>query len=348
MQYTLNIRAFFFNAQTDYLPYYKNFTLTLDENEKSVKILEEIKSQNENFAFPAERLVFKINDKVVTGKETIEEIVSKLGSELQIDPVLSYRSDHALIINDDDFQERFELLAPYATKEDRDYYESLYAQHYASESFKFHKEYIGDAVLLTAYRMIMNGTEYKEEILAAINDEYDGINACEFENNLFDGEDHTDTIAALRAMYERPAPNAFLEKIAQKISRKAQASHSVETLQGEGVAFYAAHTQTPTEEEVFAAIESAGAKVVRFSREKRLCGRSLIGIQNNLAYLKAATTLLDALDSGATVLIVADKADLEMFNKHYAAIEKRIGREIPLALTDYEEFRKLAAQETAA
>jgi succinate dehydrogenase/fumarate reductase-like Fe-S protein len=348
MQYTLKVRAFFFNAQTDYLPYYKNFTMTLAEDAKSVEILQEIKAQNENFAYPEEKRVFKINELVFTGEESIGEIVEKLGTELLVEPVLSYRSNHCLVINDSDFMQRFELLAPYATDEDKAYYESLYAQHYASETLKFSHEYIGDAVLLLAHRMIENGSEHKSEILAAVNDEYEGLNACEFENNLFNGEDHTATIESLSAMIDRPDPCTLLEKFSQKLSKEAQAAHAVEDVNGLGVAYYPAHETTPSQEEVFAAIEAAGAHVVRFSREKRLCGRSLIGKQNNLAYLKAATTLLDALDSGADVLIVANEADLEMFNKHFAAIQKRIGREIPLALLSFEAFKKLPQKKEVA
>jgi len=348
MQHKLNVRAFFFNAKTDYLPYYKNFTMTLEDDAKAVEILKAVKAANDDFAYPEEKLTFKVNELVVTGDETVGAIVEKLGNELLIEPVLSYRSNHCLVINDNDFMERFELLAPYATDEDKAYYESLYAQHYASESSKFNHAYIGDAILLLAHRMIRNGSEDKEEILAAINDEYDGLNACEFENNLFNGEDHTATIEALHAMIDRPATSNFLEKVTQKLSREAQVAHSVDNINGVGVAFYQGHESAPTQEEVFSAIEAAGAKVVRFGRETRLCGRTLIGRQDNLAYLKAATTLLDALDSGADVLIVAGKDDLEMFNKHFAGLQKRIGREIPLALLSLDEFKALAQKEEVA
>jgi len=347
MQHTLNVRAFFFNAKTDYLPYYKHFSITLDADAKAVEILKNIKAKNENFAYPEEKLVFKINELVVTGDETIGEIVERCGSELQIDPVLSYRSNHCLVINDDDFMQRFELLAPYASEEDKAYYESLYALHYASESSKFNHDYIGDAVLLLAHRMISNGNAHKAEILKAIGDPYNGLNACEYENNLFHAQEHTETIEALHAMTNPPAKNRLLEKISQKLSKDAVAAHAIDTLDKQGVAFYAAHSQTPTQAEVFEAVEAAGCRVVRFGREKKLCGRSLIGREENLAYLKAATTLLDALDSGAEVLIVADDADLEMFNRHYKAIEKRIGREIPLALLSFDTFKQLAARSAA-
>jgi len=348
MQHTLQVRAFFFNAQTDYLPYYKQFTVTLDAAAPAVEILKAVKEQNDNFAYPDKKLLFKINDLVVTGKETVGTIVERLGTELQIDPVLSYRSNHCLVINDDDFMQRFGLLEPYATEEDKAYYESLYALHYASESSKFNHDYIGDAVLLLAHRMITNGSAYTKEILEAISDEYDGLPACEYENNLFEAEDHTETIEALHAMIKRPAPNKLLQKVSEKLSKEAVAAHQVETLAGHTVAYYMGDATSPDAGEIFDTVERAGGRIVRFGREKRRCGRSLLGRSNALAYLKAATTLLDALDSGAEILVVADKDDLDFFNRHYAAIEKRIGREIPLALLSVEAFGALADQETAA
>ena len=87
MSTKLQVRAFFFNAKTDYLPYYKNFTIKL-ENENSVKtLLEEIQKQNEDFSFPSKNLILKINDLIVKGDESIENIVEKLGTTLQVEPV---------------------------------------------------------------------------------------------------------------------------------------------------------------------------------------------------------------------------------------------------------------------
>ncbi len=344
MQHTLNVRAFFFNAKTDYLPYYKHFTMTLDAEAPAVEMLANIQTQNENFAYPTDKLVFKLNDLVIDGKETIGEIVAKLGTTLQVDPVLSYRSNHCLIINDDDFMKSFALLAPYASQEDKAYYESLYATHYASETFKFSHDYIGDAILLLAHRMIENGSEDKEAILQAISDPYDGLAACEYENNLFHAQDHTAAIEALNQMVTHPNRSSFLDKITATLSGKVLYPFEKESLVGSQIACYAQNRETLLQ--IHSQIEKADAKVIRFPRESKGCGRTLIGKQDNLAYLKAATTLLEALDSGAELLVVADSDNLAMFQTHFASIQKRIGREIPLPLMDQETFLTLCEQKT--
>jgi len=342
MQHTLNVRAFFFNADTDYLPYYKNFTMTLNKDDTAKTMLAEIKKKNVDFAYPVEKLIFKLNELVVDGSETIGNIVDKLGTSLQVDPVLSYRSNHCLIINDEDFMKSYALLAPYATEEDKAYYESLYATHYASETFKFSHDYIGDAILLLAHRMIKNGSEHKEAILEAVSDPYDGLAACEYENNLFHAKDHTAAIEALDGMVSHPNTSSFLDKMAITLSKKALYRFDKESLEGVAVASYAGNSAMLGR--VHEKIIESHAKVIHFPRETKSCGRSLIGKQDNLAYLKAATTLLGALDAGAELLVVTDIDDLEMFKRHFASIQKRIGREIPLPLVSYETFLDLCEQ----
>ena len=346
MQHTLEVRAFFFNAKTDYLPYYKNFTMTLSADDTVEAILAEIQKQNEDFAYPTEKLTFKINDLMLEGTETVGAVVSKLGTALQVDPALSYRSNHCLIINDNDFMERYALLAPYASAEDEAYYQTLYALHYASETFKFSHDYIGDAVLLLAHRMLANNSEHKEAILEAISDPYDGLAACEYENNLFNRAFHTKEIQELNEMFSRPSANSFLDKVTEKFSQKALYSFEKESIEGVQVACYAGDSGLL--DEIQEKITANGGKVITFSRATKLAGNSLLGKQDNLAYLKAATTLLDALDNGAALLVVAKSADLAMFRKHFASLQKRIGREIPLPLVSYKDFTALCNKEEVA
>ncbi len=344
MQHRLEVRAFFFNTKTDYLPYYKNFIITLDGNESVEVILSEIQKQNEDFAYPSEKLIFKINDIVVDSSLTVASVVNRFGESLQIDPILSYRSNHCLIINDDDFMKSFELLAPYASDEDKEYYQSLYAIHYASETFKFSHDYIGDAILLLAYRMIANKSKYKEQILEAILDEYEGLEACEYENNFFNPKFHTKAIDELNDMIGRKEKIGFLDSFAKKLSKKRLTNFDKDSIEGINVACYSGNSLK--EDDVNQMISDNLGNILKFSRSNKLAGTSLIGKQNNLAYLKAATTLLNALDSGAELLVVLKDEDIEMFRTNFASIEKRIGRDIVLPMMSYKEFKLFCNKET--
>jgi len=342
MAYTLEIRAFFFNAKTDYLPYYKHFLVTLDESANVKELLAKIQAKNENFAYPKQRLVFKINGLVVEAKQSIKEVVERLGTSLQIDPVNTYRSNHGLKINNKDFMESFQLLEPFASSEDLTYYKTLYALHYASETSNFNRKYIGDAILILAHKMITEGSEYKEEILKAIANVESGLFDCEYENNLFKAQDYTSVIEELKMMAKPPKAPSFMDKLATHFAKKRDKKGNmeepiIESFEGKQIAYY---TGGKIEKRalIHQHITQADAKVVSFSRENKLSGLSLLEDNKTLAYTKAATTLLDAMDSGAEVLVVEDEKVLSMFKKHFSAIEKTIGREIYLELISSDDF----------
>jgi succinate dehydrogenase/fumarate reductase-like Fe-S protein len=348
----LQIRAFFFNAKTDYLPYYKNFTVELDEDAKAKDLLAAIQAQNETFEFPKQKLIFKINGLVVTANEKMADIVEELGSELQIDPVNSYRSNHGLRFNDKDFMESYALLEPYCSEDDLKYYKTLYALHYASETSNFKRNYIGDAVLLLAHKLITDGSEHKAEILKAITNADSGLLDCEYENNLFDAQDYTEEVNALKGML-RPEtiPSVFEMLVAKVIGKKdkTQASssptpQSVESIEGKNVAYYSGADVINST--IIEDIESAGATFICFERATKHSGAALLESSKDLALTKAGTTLLDALDSGADVLIVENRNDYEMFTKNLKAIECAMGRDIKLEIILASDF--LASEQTVA
>lgn len=346
MLHKLDIKAFFFNAKTDYLPYYKNFNITVDAEATAKDMLAQIQEANENFSYPKQKLLMKINGLVVEAKESVSSIVERLGTDLTIDPVNSYRSNNGLKINDDDFMKSFELLAPYASESDLKYYKTLYALHYASETENFDREYIGDAVLVLAHKMISEDSEHKEAILEAITSANSGLLDCEYENNLFNAQDHTATIEALKGMVNPEDEPSLLKQLIARFSKKEEkevevvvpkrAVETIEDLEEKQVAHYyglASH------DAMHKLIAEMGMKGIHFSRANKLSGLSIVEDNKDLAFKKAGETLLDAYDSGAEVLVVEDVAVLDMFKKNFSAIEKTIGRKmIGLELISTEDF----------
>jgi succinate dehydrogenase/fumarate reductase-like Fe-S protein len=347
MSFNLNVKAFFFNAKTDYLPYYKNFSISLSEESTAKDILEEIQTQNENFAFPQLNLVFKINDLVLDKNTAVSAIVKRLGTDLKIDPVNSYRSNNGLIINNDDFKKSFELLAPYTTDKNKVYYKTLYTLHYASETENFDREYIGDAILVLAHKMITEGNEHKRDILNAISTPNSGLLDCEYENNLFDAQDHTDTIASLKSMLssddnEHPSLldmiKARFTKVTPSVDKAVvkRDAITIDDLLEKQVAYYGGLNPN---DKITQTISKLGISTVSMTRAHKLSGTNILTDNKNLALTKAGTTLLDAFDAGAEVLIVEDEASYEMFSRHFSKIESVIGRKmIGLELQSSSDF----------
>ncbi|NKQ40293.1 MAG: hypothetical protein HF962_01830 [Sulfurovum sp.] len=322
----LDAKAYFFNAKMDYLPYYKNLSIELEKSVPIKELLPMIKKQSSDFSYPETNLYFRLNGMVLDGTQSVEEIVNKLGTELQIDPISTYRSTNGLTINDDDFMQSFELLAPYASEEDKAYYQTLYPLHYASDTFSYNNQYIGDAILLLAYKMITDGNENKEEILDVTSSHYDGLWECEYENNLFHAEDYSTEIAKLKEM-AKDAPNKYKPLFARKYK-----SSEIKHIEGRNVAFYAGID--PLSQSIISntleQIESKGATAIRYSKMCKLAGQTLLETNPKTAYLKMGMMLLDAMDSGADLLIVHNEDDAELFKQSIGYCEKIAQRDIRL------------------
>ena len=337
----LQVKAFFFNSETDYLPYYKNFSLNMDKGATLLDILNRIKTQNTDFSFPNKNIILKVNGQVTTAETLVTDVVEEMGATLQIDPATSYRSNNGLILNDDDFMESFELLAPYATDEDKAFYETLYTTHYASESNLYNRQYIGDAILLLAEKMISNGSEHKKEILTAISDEFNGIRSCEYENNVFKGEDHTETISKLKEMIKLKDTATKCDKVSFK---KKEHELDLETLEGQEIALYVGNKNSnELIEKVKEKIENAAAKFVSFDMSTKLAGQTLMDTHFQIAHTKAGTMMLEALDSGADILVCAKNSDLEIFQKAIVHCERIMGRDIELKIISMNKLEDMCA-----
>ena len=338
----IDIKAFFFNATTDYLPYYKNFSFTVENHTKLVEVLKLIQEKNSDFSYPDEELLFRVNKLMVTGDEKVSDIVKALGSELTIEPALAYRSDNGLVLNNSDFLHQYRTLLSghNTTKEDLAYYLTLYPVHYASETFNYNHEYIGDAILLLAHKMIVeDGSEYKDEILATINDEFNGIRCCEYENNIFQGEDHTEKINELKAMLNLQESETVIDKLSALTLRKK--SHELEdTLEGTNIALYLGDkNSTEISEKIKTEAKASNINFIDFDMSTKKAGQSILDSYNELAYNKAGKVLLDALDNGADTLLCSKDTDVYFFQSVISNCEREHGRDIELKIISINEFR---------
>lgn len=338
----LNIRAFFFNAQTDYLPYYKNFSFRVEADKTVLDLLSMIKRQNPDFSYPKENVILRVNGLVLTANEKLSTVANKLGTELQIDPALTYRSNNGLVLNDSDFMQSFELLSNYTTDTDRAYYQSLYPLHYASASFEYNHQYIGDAVLLLASKLIEQQPENEEAILAIINDEFNGLADCEYENNLFHTQNHAQTIANLKSRIYKKRKVSLLNRLCSLAIKTKKYTLDRETLHEHNLALYVGDRDSlEVIESTRETVKQSGATFIDFPASVRISGQTLIVSNPELAHKKAGKMLLDALDHGADTLLFSNSEDLATFTKIIGKCEKVVGRPINLNLIALCEFQKL-------
>ncbi len=343
----LEVRAFFFNAKTDYLPYYKNFSFTINKEDNRLlmkDLLKMIQEKNETFAYPEKDLLFRVNNKVVTGEESLMEVIELLGTELTIDPALSFRSENGLILNNSDFMHQYRTIfkGHAESREALELYLSLYPLHYASETFNYNQDYIGDAILITVAKILEKYPEHKDELLHAINDEFDGIGCCEYENNMLFGEDHTQTIIDLKKEIRHLNRRSILNRLVTMCQKKMRKSISLETLEGKNVAIYYAHSSESINLEPF------GAKHISFEMSHKLAGQTILKSNPTIAYQKAGKMMLQAMDSGAHALLFAQEEDAKLFKSIIATVEQTVGREITLALIAPSELDRFKLQRDVA
>ena len=346
MSQKLTIKAFFFNAKTDYLPYYKHFNIKVEDGATAKDLLTLIQAENENFSFPKQKLFMNINGLVVEAKQSVSSIVERLGTDLQIDPVNSYRSNDGLKINDDDFMQSYALLEPYASEDDLKYYKTLYALHYASETENFDREYIGDAILVLAHKMISEGSEHEEAILNAITSAHSGLLDCEYENNLFNAKDYTDEISTLKALANPEEGPSLCAQLIARFSKKeekevevVEPKRAVETIENVEEKQVAHYYGPASHEAMHKLISELGMKGIHFPRANKLSGLSIFEDNKDLALKKAGTIILNAFDAGAEVLVVEDVDALDLFKNNFSAIERIVGRQIiGLELISAEDF----------
>ncbi|MDR1285220.1 MAG: DUF5644 domain-containing protein [Campylobacteraceae bacterium] len=178
MSYSLNINAFRFNAQTDFLPYYKQYKIEADENAQLLDVLNLIKKQDKSFSFSNnDFLAVRINRISVYIHTPIRIIIEKLGTtNLRFEPLSEFRAINDLDMDTSDFESKIEPLKPFIKeKMDEECYRELISYYYISPSLEFEREYFGDSFLLFAIFLIKKYPENKDEILKIIADEDYGI-----------------------------------------------------------------------------------------------------------------------------------------------------------------------------
>ncbi|MRJ01916.1 MAG: hypothetical protein GXO19_00400 [Epsilonproteobacteria bacterium] len=336
----LDLKVMFFDSRRDYLPHYRSFKIEAQREWNLKELLARIGELDEEFDYNTHYPLLRINSTVVPYGEKVGEVIDHFGSDLVIDPVSKYRSIDDLLIDEEDFQRAFALIEPYATMEDRYFFLSNKELHYASATFEFDREYIGDAVLVTAYRMIKRGNPHREEILRAISEDVSGLWSCEFENMVFKGRDYGEWIEELKSWLQPPRPDLFW-RICSQLTKKKQPP-LVERLDEVPVALY-----RPTEE-MERWMEEQGAVLTPFPRANRRAGQSLVEVNPDLAYKKGAALLLDAMDNGAELLVTSSLDDAAYFRSNFGHFERVSGREIYIDIIAFQELQEIELREEVA
>jgi len=373
MSVKLDTRTFFFNAETDFLAYYKNHEITIDESKKIKDLLLEVQSREPIFQFRKTNTLLCINGISVKGTLSIGKAVELFGTSWTIDPISTYRATNDLVINDDDFIQKHEILSKFTDEEDFKYYKTLISDYYASTNLSYNQDYFGDSMFVYAEYLIGKYPDHKAEILQAI-DSKDGIWLYEKECNQYPLTDNAAKIEALKAEFPTRGVKGFsdtsmayydkaeealcihfsvqkdedcaLETIIDNITIekvKAELKHPFEDFH---VAFYAGSFECENLEEVQNEAENLltaiGAKVVKFASAGSSDGFDIVAANSTIAYKKAGNIVLDAYDSGAEILVVDSKESHFMMDQLVKKCACETGRDIKIPILNISQIVALA------
>ncbi|MDD3342980.1 MAG: DUF5644 domain-containing protein [Sulfurospirillaceae bacterium] len=222
MECKLELSVFRFDAKTDFLPYYKKHIIKIDRSQTVNDLLALIQATEISFGYPKdEYAAIKINSKALFTTESIDDIVNHFGKELTLEPLSTKRVVHDMIIDDGDFNARFDLLDAFVDSNDRPLFKHYIIYHYASSVLTLQENFQGDALLAFAYDMIQKYPLQRNAILRVVADPQNGaflhVKLC---NKIFPCAAQVEQkIGKLKneILRHKPFINSYVEKLSQRI-----------------------------------------------------------------------------------------------------------------------------------
>ncbi len=331
------IELFRFNHKTDYLPYYKKYEFSYENEDRVKDLLNKINSIEE-FSFEGtDKFGIKINNYFTTVDTLIDNIVSKTSNELVIEPVSSYRAVNDLTINNEDFFEKMELFGNFLSSEQKEHYaDKLQVLYYASNTLNFNKAYVGDHMLLIADDIIKENPSAKNEVFNILKDNKSG------------GWFHTSLdkrVIDLDNSFKEKIDSLLLEltgKTAKESSHlESEDLQIAQKFTNFNIAVYDKDDTSVLENFV----TKSDAKCVNTASKNDDLALHCIGIDKSFSYKIAGNVLLDAKDSNADFMVVKDEEIFKIFDNDQKEISKAVGREIDLPIVTFQQFTNILSGE---
>ena len=181
----VTIKAFRFNAETDYLPYYKSYEMEVGKDELVLDLMNRIKWEHDG-SFSYRRscrhgicgaCAIKVNGKATLAcKQNAIELLDLFNNEITLEPQSKKRAVKDMIIDKSDFWEKHAAVKPYIvadiephpeheTKQsiaefnnflDSDLCIQCGACHYSCPALEANEDYFGPAAFVAAYRFTVD------------------------------------------------------------------------------------------------------------------------------------------------------------------------------------------------
>ncbi|MDR2099678.1 MAG: DUF5644 domain-containing protein [Campylobacteraceae bacterium] len=174
---SLTIKAFRFDAKSDFLPYYKEYEILLKGDDTLLDILEGIKKQDKEFNFSSNRFVgIRVNSFAVPLNVHVKTLIRFFKTyTLTFEPLSEFYAINDLEIDTSAFLKHLNRFEIFINDEDNEQYNELVSYYFASPALEFEREYFGDSFMLFAMFLIKKYPQKRDDILRLCADEKYGV-----------------------------------------------------------------------------------------------------------------------------------------------------------------------------
>ncbi|RXJ90519.1 hypothetical protein CRV01_04995 [Arcobacter sp. CECT 8983] len=345
----LELSIFRFDAKSDYLPYYKKHFIKIKKQETLLDIFNEI-NIDEPFDFIDNKdFGVVVNKKYTTLEVSIKKLVDNFGKDLIIEPLSIRRANKDFIIDQCDFEEKLEILNEFTTTEDKSEYLENKLYFYASNTLNFQYEYIGDAIILLAHKLIERTPSFKDKILKLLQkQEYSVEYHTSLENRLLDFDKTIEEkinqikneLGLIKSIEEQ---NFCIDKSSNVKFHDYDLSSLIKhDFNGFNLTYYYGKNK---DSEVENFLNRLNAKQIKLENENIDLNLETFHLNQNFIIKLAATIMLEAFDAGADLLIVDSVEVFKLFDANRLSLSKAVGREVIIPVLHKSELFNLSFNE---
>jgi hypothetical protein len=342
----LEISLFRFDHKSDYLPYYTKHFLTI-EKEQTLRDIFNTINDDQPFSYEnSDTFVVAVNGVYTHLNISIQELKAHFGKDLTIEPMSIRRSHSDFLINEEDFEQRFDVLNAFTNlnkEESKTLYESYKIYFYASNTLNYEINYIGDAALLLAHDLIEKYPHEEKAILEVLNDHSYGLPY----HTRLDGRVYN-LAQTIEQKIQSLKDKLSLSKEEQnfkvntksnmnfgEFEKKQEVKHD---FNGFTLAYYEGITPCSQTKELLA---STNAKVLDMQSFKQDLALDTFHINPDLTYKLVSSVMLDAFDQNADLLVVDSDELFYLFDYNRKELKRVAGREVLIPILHKNEFVKL-------
>lgn len=351
MRFELSI--FKFDHQSDYLPYYTKHPIKIGSEKTLFDIFNTI-NEDQPFSYEKdESSIVVINGVYTYCNITVEELKEHFGKDLCIEPISIQRAHSDLLINDDDFKARFEILSSFASLEmlssytDQEIvnaYDAYKIYYYASNTLNYEKEYMGDAILLLAYDLIQKFPNEENAILKALASQDVGVEYHTRLNNRIYNFDPTieEKISYIQQALKITSSEQNFRVNHTRVLDFGQFENSTEIkhdFKEFNIAYYEGQAACDNTTQL---LNTLKARHINLENRNNDLALNTFHVNPDLTYKLASTVMLEAFDQNADFIVVDSDELFYLFDYNRKELKRVAGREVILPVLHKNELEKLA------